>query len=125
MIVQLSSKEQASITGSNIAALGALLQLADLELKSVAVPTTVEQLGAALTPLTRLTRLIVEFGSRGGVGGCAALDCLPEAVFSPTALRALQFGGRNFVFRQGISPALAKLRHLEQLKPAGSEVSRC
>jgi hypothetical protein len=97
-----------------MAALGALLQLADLELKNAGGPTTAEQFGAALTPLTRLTRLSVDFGSRRG-GGCAALDCLPEAVFSLTALRALQFGGMSFVFRQGISPALAKLRRLEQL----------
>ena len=81
--------------------------------------TTSRQLAAALSPLTRLTRLSVHFGAmsydfQGGV-----MERLPDALSSLTALQELHFGGLEFGFGPGISVALAHLRRLEHLELRG------
>ena len=102
-----------------IAALGALSQLQDLQLKHVASAVTVSQLGAALLPLTRLTRLSMEFGNLPHHFEGHAMDCLPDAVCALTGLRSLRFGGLEFGFGNGMTPSLTQLRRLEDLELRG------
>ena len=105
--------------GSRIAALGALSQLQDLQLDHVASNVTVSQLGAALSPLTRLSRLSVEFGGLPNDFEGSAMDCLPDAVCALTGLRSLRFGGLEFGFGNGVTPSLTQLRRLEHLELRG------
>jgi len=105
--------------GSRITALGALSQLQDLQLEHVASDVTVPQLGAALSPLTRLTRLSVVFGGLPSRFEGSAMDCLPDAVCALTGLRSLRFGGLEFGFGHGITPSLTQLRRLEHLELRG------
>jgi len=85
----------------------------------VASAVTVSQLGAALSPLTCLTRLSVEFGNLPHHFEGRAMDCLPDAVCALTGLRSLRFGGLEFGFGNGMTPSLTQLRRLEDLELRG------
>ena len=107
------------MTGGSIAVLGVLRQLADLQLHHLRIDTTVAQIRVALSPLTQLTRLSIEFGAvshhlEGGI-----MEGLPEAVYGLTVLQELRFGGLEFCFGRRFPPALANLRRLEHLELRG------
>ena len=102
-----------------MAAIGTLTQLLDLQLEHVAMDTAAAELSAALSPLTRLTRLSVEFGGPGHNFEGATMDCVPDAVCGLTNLRSLRFGGLEFGFGRGMPPALTRLQRLEDLELRG------